>query len=168
MAFAIIRKNVMTNVEAYLIDTVEYDKTDESFSTMHSYTNELESSKKFEVVDDALRYIKKLINSDAMLRNSLDDKYFNEVSKNIKTNSFDISKVDKRFNDILTAFAIEHVSTYNRYSVYDCVKGKTIFKIVNIGEKGKSNCIIVNTVSGSNIPHEMVELVQYMMNKKEK
>lgn len=168
MTYAIQRQNVMSEIKAYLVNTVSCKDTDESFSTLHTYSDEVNDAIKFNGLEDAVKYIKRLINSDYKLRNSLFGKYFSEANKScIMMSRFDIAKMEKSFNDLLLAFSIENTSTYNRYIVYNCDKNEVVLKMDDIGKRGEGSYIIVTSPPNSNIPKELLLLLQIRLNEED-
>lgn len=168
MAYTIQRQNVMSEIKAYLVNTVSCKDTDESFSTMHTYSNELNDAIIFNELEDAVKYVKRLINSDAKLRDSLFGKYFAEINKSyITMNRFDTATVEKNLNDLLYAFSIENTSTYNRYIVYNCDKNEATLILDDIGKRGEGSHIIVTSPPNSNVPKELLLLLQIRLNEED-
>lgn len=168
MTYIIQRQNVMSEIKAYLVNTVSCKDTDESFSTMHTYSNELNDAIRFNELKDAVKYVKRLINSDAKLRDSLIGKYIPEVNKNcIMMNRLDMATMEKNLDDLLSAFSIENASTYNRYIVYNCDKNEATLNMDDIGKRGEGCHIIVTSPPNSNIPKELLLLLQIRLNEED-
>lgn len=169
MAYAIQRQNVMSEIKPYLVNIVSCKDTDETFSTMHTYSDEVNDAIKFNELENAVKYIKRLINSDVKLRDSLFGKYFSEANKSciMTNNRFDRAKMEKSFNDLLLAFSIENTSTYNRYIVYNCDKNEVVLKMDDIGKRGEGSYIVVTSPPNSNIPKELLLLLQIRLNEED-
>ena len=85
-------------------------------------------------------------------------------------NKFDMAKVEKlekSFNDLLLAFSIENTSTYNRYIIYNCDKNEATLNLDDIGKRGEGIHIIVTSPPNSNIPKELLLLLQIRLNEED-
>jgi len=167
MAYAIQRQNLISEVKAYLVNTVSCKDTDESFSTMHTYSDEVNDAIKFNELEDVVKYIKRLINSDAKLRDGLVEKYLSKDKSCIMMNRFDIDKLEKSFDDLFLAFFIENISTCNRYIVYDYDKNEEILILDDIGKRGEGSHIIITIPHNSSIPKELILLTQIRLNEED-
>ena len=167
MAYAIQRQNLISEVKAYLVNTVSCKDTDESFSTMHTYSDEVNDAIRFNELEDVVKYVKRLINSDAKLRDGLVEKYLSEDKNCIMMNRFDMDKLEKSFDDLFLAFFIENISTCNRYIVYNCDRNETVLNLDDIGKRGEGSHIIVTSPPNSNIPKELLLILQIRLNEED-